>query len=145
MKMIMMIFVFMSFNLHANECLELTKCIEHVSKLTGKKYIYDAKDVRGGLQASSNIQITSENVDNLFTYILDINGYARVPTIEKDTYLIVNARDIRYEPIPTINVDSHTAPSIISNYDYYMMKFKFKHFNHGQLREASNSTTPFHV
>jgi general secretion pathway protein D len=66
-----------------------------------------------------------------------------VPTIEKDTYIIIETRDIRYQPLPMISVDSQTPPKLIANYDKYMMKFKFKHFSHGQLREASNSMRPF--
>jgi type II secretory pathway component GspD/PulD (secretin) len=133
----------MSFGVMANECAELSKCVEYVSKLTGKKYLYDARSVKGGLQASSNTEITVENADTLFTYILDLNGYARVPTAEKDTYLIIESRDIRYQPLPTINVDAQSPPKIPQNYDYYMMSFKFKNFSHGQLREASNSLRPF--
>lgn len=143
MKILIAMLMIISFGVQANECLELTKCIEHISKLTGKKYLYDAKEVRGGLQTSSNTQITSENADTLFTYILNLNGYTRVPTAEKDTYLIVNARDLRYSPFPTINVDAQTPPKLFPNYDYYMMSFKFKHFNHGQMREAANSMRPF--
>lgn len=133
----------MSFTIHANECVELTKCIEHVSKLTGKKYIYDARSIKGGLQASSNLEINAENADTLFTYILDLNEYARVPTAEKDTYIIVQARDIRYQPVPTINVDAQTPPKVVPNYDYYMMSYKYKHFKDGQTRMASNSLRPF--
>lgn len=143
MKIFMMILLTISFNLHANECLELNKCIEYVSKLTGKKYIYDAKEVKGGFQATSNTQINDKNADNLFTYILEINGYTRVPTNENNTYLIVPTSDIRYQPTPTISVDSSNPPTILPNYDYYMMKFKFKNYKQGQMREASNSMRPF--
>ena len=143
MKVFLSLMLMLSFGARANECVELTKCIEHVSKLTGKKYIYDAKIIKGGLQSSSNVEINAENADTLFTYILDINEYARVPTAEKDTYMIVQARDIRYQAIPTINVDSQTAPKLHPNYDFYMINFKFKNFENGQLRMAANSLRPF--
>ncbi|MDD4974283.1 MAG: hypothetical protein PHY93_08015 [Bacteriovorax sp.] len=143
MKVILSMMLLASMAVHANECVELTKCIEYVSKLTGKKYIYDARSVKGGLQASSNLEINAENADTLFTYILDLNEYARVPTAEKDTYIIVQARDIRYQPVPTINVDAQTPPKLIPNYDYFMMSYKYKHFKDGQTRMASNSLRPF--
>jgi type II secretory pathway component GspD/PulD (secretin) len=143
MKVILSVMLLVSFAVQANECIELSKCIEHISKLTGKKYIYDAKIIKGGLQTSSNVEITAENADTLFTYILDINEYARVPTAEKDTYIIVQARDIRYQPVPTINVDAQTPPKLIPNYDYYMMSYKYKHFKDGQTRMAANSLRPF--
>lgn len=127
----------------ADECIELGKCVEYVSKLTGKKYLYDSKNVKGGLQATSNITIIAENADTLLTYILDLNGYARVPTPVKDTYTIVEARDIRYQAVPTLEVDSQTAPELPQNNDYYMVTFKFKNFKHGQIRAAANSLRPF--
>ena len=139
----MMAIVLISFSVRANECAEMTKCIEQISKLTGKKYIYDSKEVKGGVQSTLNVQLTSENADNFFTYALYLNGYARVPTIENDTYLIINARDIRYQAYPLIAVDSITPPKLIPNYDYYMMTFKFKHYANGQLRMAANSIRPF--
>ncbi|MBC7714666.1 MAG: hypothetical protein H7177_15075 [Rhizobacter sp.] len=143
MKIIFTLLLFLSFNVYANNCSDLNKCIEQVSKLTTKKYIYDPKEIKGGVKDTSNNQLNAENADTLFTYILSLNGYARVPTAEKDTFLIISARDIRYHMFPTLNVDSETPPSIIPNYDYYMMSFKFKHFNNGQLREAANSLRPF--
>lgn len=143
MKLIFSVLLLMSFAVKANECVELTKCIEHVSKLTNKKYIYDPRSIKGGLQTSSNVEITPENADTLFTYILDINEYARIPTAEKDTYMIVSARDIRYQALPTINVDAENPPKLAPNYDFYMMSYKYKHFKDGQLRMASNGLRPF--
>ena len=117
MKIFIMMLVMMSFNLQANECLELSKCIEHISKLTGKKYLYEGK-LKGELQATTNLQIDSTNADTLFTYILNVNGYARVPTSEKDTYKIIEARDIRYSTTPAIHTDKSHAPNIVNNEDY---------------------------
>lgn len=142
MKIIFTLLLTFSFVLHANDCTDLNKCIEMVSKLTGKKYIYDSKMISGGVQETTNNQLNSENADTLITYILNLNNYARVP-VEKDTYLIIFARDVRYHMFPTINVDSETPPTVVPNYDYYMMSFKFKHHAHGQLREAANSLRPF--
>lgn len=143
MKVLFSLMLLVSFPVWANECAELTRCIENVSKLTGKKYLYDAKEVKGGLQSTSNTQITAENADTLFTYILDLNGYARVPTAEKDTFIIISSRDIRYQSMPTINVDAQNSPKIPQNYDYYMMTYKFKHYSQGQLGAAENSLRPF--
>lgn len=143
MKVLLSLFLMLCFAAQANDCSELTKCIETVSKLTGKKYLYDAKEIKGGLAASSNTQITAENADTLFTYILDLNGYARIPTAEKDTYLVISARDLRYHSFPSINVDANTPPKIPQNYDYYMMTYKFTNYLQGQPRDAANSMRPF--
>jgi type II secretory pathway component GspD/PulD (secretin) len=144
MKAFLVCLVLLSFGARAaDECAELGKCVELVSKLTGKKYLYDAKSVKGGLQSTSNASLTSENADTLFTYILDLNGYARVPTPEKDTYLIVESRDIRFQALPSIKVDAETPPKLAPNADYYMMTYTFKNHTHGQLRMASNVLRPF--
>lgn len=143
MKMLISFLLLMSFAVHANECVDLTKCIEYISKITGKKYLYDNHGVKGGLQATTNFQLTADNADNLFTYILDMNGYSRIPTAEKDTFIIVNSRDIRYQAVPMINVDAQTPPKIASNYDFYMMNYQFKHHNHNQPRQAANYLRPF--
>jgi type II secretory pathway component GspD/PulD (secretin) len=142
-KILIALFVVMSSSVFAGDCVEITKCIEQVSKLSGKKYIYDAKEIKGGVQETSNSQMTAENADTLFTYMLYLNGYARVPTIEKDTYMIINAHDIRYQAFPIINVDSKTAPTVLPNFDYYMMNFKFNHYDHRQMRDAANALRPF--
>ncbi len=142
MKIFALLFYFLSTSLFANECSELSKCVEYTSKLTGKKYFYDSK-IKGELQASSNFIITETNADNLFTYILNTNGFARIPTSEKDTYKIIESKDIRYEMTPVINVDHSTPPKVQVNEDYYYMVYKFKNYQHGQLRQAANAIRPF--
>ena len=135
--------VLLPFHVKANECADLIKCVEVVSKLTKKKYLFNPKEVSGELKTSSNVDLDSDNADSLFTYILDLNGFARIPTVEKDTYTIVTSRDLRYQALPMINVDSANPPKIPSNYDYYLMQFKFQHFQYGQMRGAANSLRPF--
>lgn len=142
MKIFLVTLMLMSFGAYANECVELVKCVEHVSKLTGKKYMYN-KDFKGGLQVSPNMTITKENADTLFTRILEINGYARVPTTVPDTYTIIELRDIRYETLPTLTVDVQTPPTLTQNSDYYLMTYKFKFYDQGQLKETANSLRPF--
>ncbi len=140
---ILSVLVFHTNIIRADECVELTKCVEVVSKLTKKKYLFNRKEVSGELKSSSNFELEKDNADSLFTHILDLNGFARIPTAEKDTYTIVTSRDLRYQALPTINVDSANPPSIPANYDYYLMQYKFQHFQYGQMRGAANSLRPF--
>ncbi len=144
MKFLLIALVMMSANVMASsDCAELGKCIEQVSKLTGKKYFFNGSKMQGGLKGSSNAELTAENADTLLTYILNMNDYARVPTAVKDTYMIVESADIRYQTLPSINVDAQTAPVVPQNYDYYNMTYKFKNFSQGQMREVSNTLRPF--
>ena len=140
---IMSLFIMQSNVIQADQCTELTKCVELVSKLTKKKYLYNPKEISGELKTSSNVDLDSDNADSLFTYILDLNGFARIPTSEKDTFTIVTSRDLRYQALPTISVDSANPPKIPANSDYYLMQFKFQHFQYGQMRGAANSLRPF--
>lgn len=143
MKILLSALMLLSFSVSANDCAEIKKCIEVVSKLTGKKYMYDPKTIKGTLESSSNVQFTAENADTLFTYVLDLNAYSRIPTAEKDTYMIVDSRDIRYQNLPMIITDTNTPPVVTPNYDFYMMTYKFKNFKHGQVGGVANSLRPF--
>lgn len=138
----MALMMILSNNIFANECQDLVKCVEVVSKLTGKKYFYDAQ-LRGDLKASSNFQLTAENADALFSSILNINGYTRVPTTEKGTYKIVASRDVRYETFPVLSADLKTTPQIPATDDYFMLTYQFTHYKNDQMRETSNSLRPF--
>ena len=132
----------MSFDVRAQDCTDLVKCVELVSKLSGKKYIYD-KEIKGGINSTSNVQINAENADVLFTRILNLNGYVRIPTAIKDTYSIAFLADIRYETLPTIMVDMQTPPTLPQNDDYYLMTYNFKNYNNGQVRDTTNLLRPF--
>lgn len=143
MKKILLALCFsFSFNVFANECSDLAKCVEFVSNLTGKKYMYDGA-LKGEFKASSNFQLTAENADTLFSTILNINGYTRIPTAVKDTYKIIEARDVRYATVPTIQADMKTTPEIAMTEDYVFLAYKFNYYKQGQTREASNSARPF--
>lgn len=129
--------------LSASECADLVKCVEHVSKLTGKKYFWDGS-LKGDLKASSNFVLTAENADLLFTEILDTNGFARVPSSVPDTFRIIEARDIRYHSLPNIRTGIETekfeAPA---GKDYYYFEYVFKNNEQGQAAFAANNLRPF--
>jgi general secretion pathway protein D len=142
-KIILAICLTISVNLlAADNCQDLAKCVETVSQLTGKKYIYSGK-LEGELKSSSNFAITAENADTMFSYILNASGYARIPTIEKDTFKIIMARDIRYESVSALKADLTTTPIFPASEDYVLLTYKFTNFKDGQPRELSNTLRPF--
>ncbi|MBY0414883.1 MAG: hypothetical protein K2Q18_11990 [Bdellovibrionales bacterium] len=141
-KLLLALSLSLSFNVLANDCQDLVKCVETVSKLTGKKYLFDGR-LKGELKASSNVQITAENADTLFSYILNITGYSRVPTLEKDTYKIVESRDIRYESLATFSATLTETPSTPKTEDYVLVTYQLTNFKDGQSREIANSLRPF--
>lgn len=141
-KILLALCLALSFNAFSDDCQDLSKCVEQVSKLTGKKYLYDGK-LKGELKSSSNLQINAENADTLFSYILNANGYTRIPTVEKDTYKIIEARDVRYESTSALKADLTTTPAIPATEDYFLLTYKFTNYKDGQPRELSNTLRPF--
>lgn len=141
-KILLALCLCLSFNVFANDCQDLNKCVEFVSKLTGKKYLYDG-NLQGNLKTSSNLEINAENADTLFSYILNVNGYSRVPTTVKDTFKIVKASEIRYESLSALKADMNTTPVLPVTEDYVLLTYKFTHYLNGQPRELANSLRPF--
>lgn len=141
-NLLLVLCLVLSFNSYANDCVDLAKCTEHVSKLTGKKYLYDGS-LKGDFKASTNLKFTADNADTLFSYVLNLAGYSRVPTVEKDTYKIVASRDIRYETLPLLSASLTETPAIPKNEDYYSLTYTLTHFKDGQSREIANSLRPF--
>jgi general secretion pathway protein D len=131
-----------SFSSFAYNCPDLNVCVENISKLTNKKYITNEK-LKGSADTTSNFEVTAENADTLLSQILQLNGYSRVPTDNKDVYLIVCSRDIRYYPGITYRADKNTTPAIPKNSDYSQLLYTFKHHLHGQSRDTANSLRPF--
>lgn len=137
-----LLFAILTFNTFAFSCPDLNNCLENISKITGKKYILQEK-LKGSIETTSNLEVTTENADTFLSQILQLNGYSRVPTESKDTYLIVSSRDIRYYASTSYTADKSTTPAFPKNSDYSQLTYKFKNYHHGQPRETANSLRPF--
>ena len=105
-------------------CVDLNSCVETVSSLTGKSYLY-GKDLKGTIKASSNLLIDKKNADRVLSEILNDAGYTRVPVNDK-TFRIISARDVRYTPVPQIEASKKTAPNLPDVADYFMMTYTMK-------------------
>ena len=112
---------------HAKEeriCSDLNQCVEIVSKLTGKKYIYTEK-LKGKAHLSENITLTKKNAGNYLSHILNQNGYTRL-FFDKNTYSIISARDVRYNATNMVRASYKKAPNLPNNDDYHMMIYSFR-------------------
>lgn len=120
-------------------CHKLSDCVQKVSKLTDKKYIYDAKDLKGTINITNNYKVTKENADLFLSAALNKNGYTRVPfkTGLGDGYEIVENRDIRYTATPMFHAEKEAIPH---TYDYIMVTFKLKGVS---STEITRSFRPF--
>jgi type II secretory pathway component GspD/PulD (secretin) len=110
----------------SEKCSEIASCATVVSQLTGQKYLFDA-DVKGKMMATPNVDINKDNAELLFTEMLNINGFSRVPTGEPGTYQIMRQRDARDAAIPTFTADEKNAPEFSRNFDLMTMRYKATH------------------
>ena len=108
------------------KCNTLSQCAESVSQLTGRQYIYP-KALKGKIRGTEGVDFTAENADSLYSHILHENGYTRVLLEDKKTYRIINARDVRYTPVPQVESDYEKAPALPSTADYHMMTYQMKY------------------
>ncbi len=99
----------------------MAACVARASELTSKKYVY-ADKLEGMVDGSTNMSMTSENADTLISTILHLNGYTRI-TMGKDTYKVINARDVRYMATTQVEASSDKAPELASVDDYYTMDY----------------------
>ena len=116
-------------------CQKLFECVPRVSKLTGKKYIYDSKGLKGAIDITENYKIDKNNADEFISLALNKNGYTRVPI--EGGYEIVQTRDIRYTPTPMIDADKQEIPA---THDYIMATFALKGI---KSTELTRSFRPF--
>jgi len=117
-------------------CKKLLECIEKVSKLTDRQYTLGAKLNVGNFQ-EVNFKGTNEEIEKLFSQILFNYGYTRVPSVAK-SWMILAARDIRYNPTPLLDSVEGTVPD---TYDYIMLSHQLK--NRLSANEVTRSFRPF--
>jgi type II secretory pathway component GspD/PulD (secretin) len=108
-----------------SKCPDIPSCIKAVAELTGQKYMFDA-DVKGKAEGTSNIELTKDNAELLFTNILYMEGFSRVPLGEPNSYMIVRQRDARDLNLPYITSDYDTPPQLPNNWDMCTLRYKAK-------------------
>ncbi len=110
----------------SEKCPDIPSCAKTVSELMGQQYAYDV-DIQGKMSATSGLLITRENAELLFTDMLNINGFTRVPLGPLGTYQIMRQRDARDSTLPIIRADKNTKPELPHNWDLYTMIYKSSH------------------
>ena len=117
-------------------CQKLTACLDLVSKLTNKTYLYSDK-LKGIVNSTPNFKLTETNADAFISNVLFNNGFTRVPDSAAD-YKVISARDVRYTPTPIINLKKDELPK---NHDYIMAVIELKHGSRSS--EITRSFRPF--
>lgn len=107
-----------------SKCPDLEKCAHLVAALTGGKYIYDGESPKGVVRATENFEMTKENADEVFTLMLNQEGYTRLPLSEPGTYTILRQRDARDSALPLLVADPETTPDFPKNWDLATLRYK---------------------
>ena len=77
------------------------------------------------IDSSSNYELSKENADSIFSEILFISSFARLP--QKDgRFVIINARDVRYHTLPEVNASYKNPPTLPDNFDFYQLTYRFE-------------------
>lgn len=112
----------LSLEVSAQTCSKLRDCIELASKLTSKKYVVDG-EIKGSIDTTKNFAVTKENADDFISEALNLAGFTRIPSLSKDTWIVINARDVRYHATPHFSGDLNLIPN---NFDHVTVQIKPK-------------------
>ena len=110
-----------SFN---EKCPDIPVCAKVVGELLGQKYIYDMETMKGKIQATPNLELTKENAEVIFTDMLNLAGYSRVPLSEPNTFQISRQRDARDLSIPLFKGDQKHTPELPNTWDLVTLEYK---------------------
>ena len=106
------------------KCPSIETCASIVSELLGQKYIFDPELVKGKVQATGNMELTKENAELLFTQMLHISGFSRVPIGQANTFQILREREARDSTIPIVKADKLTPPLLPNLWDVMILQYK---------------------
>lgn len=107
----------------AETCSKLNECVDVASRLTNKTYLTNV-DLSAKVYATDNLNITQTNADKIISALLNNQGLTRVG-VDSDTYMIINARDIRYTQINTLDYGGNLE-DIPDLSDYFLLSINIK-------------------
>ena len=95
-----------------------------VSKLTKKQYFSSSNIRKNDIHFSTSFQLNAKNADTILGHLLSDAGLARIP-VGDNTFQIINARDVRYNPVPVVTSNKSSGPNIPKlSMDYFQMQYK---------------------
>jgi len=107
----------------SDKCDDLQKCAKAFSEVLGENYLYDG-EFRGKVESSPKFEVTKENAEEVFTHILHLAGFTRVPLAQPKTFSIMRQRDARDTAIPVLDGSQKEMPKIPNNWDITTLKYK---------------------
>jgi len=104
-------------------CPDIVACSEHVAGLLGQHYLMD-NDVKGSAKSVGNLTIGKDNAELLFSKMLYLNGFTRVPLGPRDTFEIRRIRDAKDTALPRYTADARSAPALPKTWDLATLVYK---------------------
>ncbi len=109
-----------SFN---EKCPDIQTCVKVVGEMLGQKYMF-AEDIKGKVQATQNLELTRENAEWLFTYMLNLEGYTRVPLGLPNSFQVLRQRDAKDAALPLYEATAKKQPELPHNWDWFTVRYK---------------------
>lgn len=102
----------------ADTCKKLEDCIQKTEKLLDIKFFYGNDLIPKGRELNQEITLTKENAHIALSEALEALGFAKVPSLEKGKWQIINSRDIRHHGnLPVITADKKSRPAFAQGHD----------------------------
>lgn len=114
----------------------LLTCAEKISEVTKKDHFL-LEDIKEKKFKAIKFEGDSQKLDKLFSLILNRHGFTRIPV--EDSFIIINTRDVRYEPTELLSVENFKK--ISKTYDYKMVNYRLKNKLIG--KNITRSLRPF--
>jgi general secretion pathway protein D len=118
---------------------KLHSCIKALSDSSDFDYIFPQK-LKGEVNVSERFSGVSENVDRFISFLLAEYGYSRLP-IDKKTFMVINARDVRYKSTPRLEASYESLPQMPDNNDFYTLTYQVRYPE--LAKDLSRSFRPF--
>lgn len=130
--------ILFSINSQAASCKKLQQCVDTVAQMTNTHYI-TFEPLKGEVLLPKSFKIEKDTADDFLSEVLHANGYTRLKMASKNSYKIVNARDVRYMANQRILISG--KDQIPTNHDYMMVKIQLK--NKYMTSEITRNFRPF--
>ncbi|MCC7442200.1 MAG: hypothetical protein IT285_11235 [Bdellovibrionales bacterium] len=111
----------------SEKCPDIPTCAKVVGTMLDEKYIYLPDEMKGKVEGTPNLELTAGNAELLFTQMLHMQGYSRVPTGQPRTYQIMKTRDARDSAIPLFKADQKSNLNLPNTWDIVTLQYQATH------------------
>lgn len=110
----------------ANPCNDLKSCAKVMTEVTGQRYVWDTGTEKEKIVTSSDIDLTKENAEIVFTGMLDQLGLARMPMGDGKTFRVMRGAERKETEMPIVEASADHMPAFGNTWDWVTMRYKTK-------------------